>query len=114
MLAIQGNCEKETFCFSEFNIEDIKKDIIKLDKNKASQNSDIPIKIITENLGIFVDFLCTNINSSFKSSSFPSCLKMADVTPLYKRGKKDLGQLVFFQYSQKYLKGVCLHKCLVF
>ena len=89
ILAIQSHCEKETFRFSEVNIEDIKKNILKLDKNKASQNSDIPIKIIKENLGIFADFLCKNINSSFKSSSFPSCLKMADVTPLHKKGKKD-------------------------
>ena len=80
-LAIQSHCEKETFRFLEVNIED---------KNKASQNSDIPIKIIKENLDIFIGFLCTNINSSFKSSSFPSCLKMADVTPLHKKGKKDL------------------------
>ena len=27
ILAIQSNCEKETFCFSDGNIEDIKKDI---------------------------------------------------------------------------------------
>ena len=90
ILAIQSNCEKEAFLFSDVNIEDIKKDILKLDKNKASQHSDIPIKIIKENLDIFADFLCTNINSSFKSSSFPSCLKMADVIPLHKKGKKDL------------------------
>ena len=43
-----------------------------------------------ENLDIFADFLCTNISSSFKSSSFPSCLKMADVTPFHKKGKKNL------------------------
>ena len=90
ILAIQSHCEKETFRFSEVNIEDIKKDILKLNKNKASQHSDIPIKIIKENLDIFADFLCRNINSSFKSSSFPSCLKMADVTPLHKKGRKDL------------------------
>ena len=73
MLAIQSHYEKETFRFSEVNIEDIKKDILQLDKNKASQHSGIPIKIIKENLDIFADFLCTIINSSFKSSSFPSC-----------------------------------------
>ena len=64
--------------------------MLKLNKNKASQHPDIPLKIIKENLDIFADFLCTNINRSFKSSSFPSCLKMADVTPLHKKGKKDL------------------------
>ena len=36
ILVIQSNCEKETFRFSEVNIEDIKKDILRLDKNKAS------------------------------------------------------------------------------
>ena len=49
ILAIHSHCEKETFRFSEGNIEDIRKDILKLDKNKASQHSDIPIKIIKEN-----------------------------------------------------------------
>ena len=90
ILAIQNNCEKKIFRFSEVNIEDIKKDILKLDKNKASQHSDIPIKIVKENLDIFADFLCTNTSSSFRSSPFPSCLKMADLTPLHKKGKKDL------------------------
>ena len=66
ILAIQSNCEKETFRFSEVNMEDVKKDILKLDKNKASQHSNIRIKIVKENLDIFADFLCTNINSSFK------------------------------------------------
>ena len=56
ILGIQSHCEKETFRFSEVNIEDIKKDILKSDKNKASQHSDIPIKIIKENLHIFADF----------------------------------------------------------
>ena len=41
-------------------------------------------------MDILADFLCTNINSSFKSSSFPSCLKMADLTSLPKKDKKDL------------------------
>ena len=29
ILVIQRNCKKETFCFSEFNSEDIKKDKIR-------------------------------------------------------------------------------------
>ena len=53
ILAIQSNCKKETFRFSNVNIEGIKKDILKSDKNKASQHSDSPIKIIKENLDTF-------------------------------------------------------------
>ena len=33
--------------------------------------------------------LCKNVNNSIKSSLFPSCLKTADITPIYKTGKKD-------------------------
>ena len=34
-------------------------------------------------------FLYASINSSIKSSLFPSCLKTVDITPIYKKGKKD-------------------------
>ena len=84
------NCEKETFRFSEVNIEDMKKDILRLHKNNASQHSDTPTRIIKKNFDILAEFLCTNINSSFKQSSFSSCLKIAHVTPLHKKGKKNL------------------------
>ena len=73
------------FRFSEINIEDIEKDKLRLDKNQAPQHSDIPIKNIKENLDIFADFLFTNINSSLKSSSFLSSLKISHVTPLHKK-----------------------------
>ena len=85
ILALHGNCEKETFRFSEVNIEDKKKDILEFDKKKASQHSDIPIKIIKENLDIFANFLCINIKISFKWSLFPFYLKKEDVTPLHKK-----------------------------
>ena len=39
---------------------------------------------------MFSDFLYVSINSSINPSLFPSCLKTADITPIYKKGKKDL------------------------
>ena len=66
----------------------IEKEIHNLKINKASQNSDILIKNMKENDDIFAEFLWKSINSSIKSSTFPSCLKSADVTPLNKKGKK--------------------------
>ena len=33
---------------------------------------------------------CKSINATFKSSMFPNSLKLADVTPLHKKIKKDL------------------------
>ena len=74
------------FFFTQVNSKDKKRTY----KKKASQHSDILIKIIKKNLDTFADFLCTNISNFFKSSLFPSCLKMAYVTALHKECKKDL------------------------
>ena len=58
--------------------------------NKASQSSDIPTKIVIENVDIFGDFICTSYNNTVKSSQFYQNLKLADITPAYKKGKKDM------------------------
>ena len=90
ILAIQNNCKNGIkFAFEEIDLASIEKEIHNLKMNKASQSSDIPTKIIKENVDIFAEFLWKSINSSIKSSTFPSCLKLADVTPFHKKGKKD-------------------------
>ena len=71
------------------SIEQIQKEILILNNKKASQNSDIPTKIIKENSDIFEKVLCSFINDSIKSSTFTSCLKETDVTPIHKKGEKD-------------------------
>ena len=55
-LSIQ--CESKLFCFTEVDAESIKKEILKLNKNKASPVSDIPL--------------------------FPACLKLMDVKCFHK------------------------------
>ena len=76
----------ECFKFTEVDQKDIEKEILKLDVNKASQSSDIPTKIVIENVDIFGDFICTSYNNTVKSSQFYQNLKLADITP----GKKDM------------------------
>ena len=49
----------------------------------------MPTKVIKENSDIFSSFLCISFNSSIKTSKFTRCLKLADITPLYKKGKTD-------------------------
>ena len=77
------------FCFKEVSIEEIQKEILNINNKKASRNSDIPTKIIKENSDIFEKVLCSFINGSIKSFTFPSCLKEADVTPIHEKGEKD-------------------------
>ena len=89
--AIQSKCKiKDSFNFVEVDQQQIEKEILKLDANKASQSSDIPIKIVKENIDVFSDFLSSIFDSSIKLSKFPENLKQADITPAYKKGKKDI------------------------
>ena len=75
IIAIQNKFKSgDVFYFREFEKEEIQKEIHKLNNNKASQHSDVPTKIIKSNSDIFNYFLYVSINSSIKSSLFPSCL----------------------------------------
>ena len=58
------------FCFKVVSIEEIRKEILNLNNKEASQNSDIPTKIIMENSDIFEKVLCSFINDSIKSFTF--------------------------------------------
>ena len=89
ILAIRSKCkDKDNFNFIEFDQQQIEKDILKLDVNKASQSSDIPIKVLKEISDIFINFLWNSFNNSIKLSTFPEIIKHE--TPLYKKGKKDV------------------------
>ena len=72
IIAIQSKCkDKGNFNFSEVDQKQIEKEILKLDVNKASQSSDIPIKVLKGNSDIFSNFLCNSFNNSIKLSTFP-------------------------------------------
>ena len=86
IIAIKEKSKNEKFSFHEVKIE---REIMRLNKNKASQKSDIPIRITKDNVDIFADFLCETVNCTIKTSNFPSCLKLADITPLHKKGRKN-------------------------
>ena len=55
---------------------------------KPSQKSDIPVKIIKENVDIISYFLYHNFNNSLSCASFPTSMKYADVTPIHKKDEK--------------------------
>ena len=76
-----------SFCFKEVSIEEIQAEILNLNNEKEFQNSDT--KIIRENSDIYGKVLCSFINDSIKSFTFPSCLKEIEVIPIHKKGKKD-------------------------
>ena len=80
--------QNKIFHFKEVKIGETKKEILKLDKTKASQNTDITTRIIKENIDI--EFVCASTNSAIKPRNFPSSLKLDDVTPLHNKERKDM------------------------
>ena len=59
-----------------------------LDSSKAIQESDIPVKLIKENSDLFAEIICKYFNESLEKSKFPDCLKLANVTPVFKKGAR--------------------------
>ena len=52
---------------------------------KASQQSDIPTKILKQNSDYIAEYVCGNINQCILKSMFLPDLKLVDVTPVYKK-----------------------------
>ena len=68
--------------------KDIEKEVLNLNVAKVSHDSDIPTKIIKKNSDIFSDILFKEFNKSLEICKFPSCLEIANVTPVYRKGNR--------------------------
>ena len=77
------------FSFSFVTKEIILNELCKLNPKKAYQESDIPVKIIKENLDIVSNFVYNNFNNFLFSSNFPSYLKNATISPIFKQKDRD-------------------------
>ena len=86
-----------------------------LDMKKTCQENNIPVNIIKSHKDIFPYFIHHNFYNSLFSSFFPSELKKADIIPIYRANliSKIFVLLVSFPFSPKFMKGVCLIKCIV-
>ena len=78
-----------SFSFSFVTKKRILNELRKLNPKKACQESDIPVKIIKENLDIVSNFVHKNFNNSLLSSNFPFHLKNATITPIFKKKDRD-------------------------
>ena len=74
------------FSFTTVQHEDILKKIKSSKVSKASQQSDIPTRILIDNSEYFASYFHENISYCLgESLLFPHDLKLADVTPAYKK-----------------------------
>ena len=80
--------DRSNFSFQVIYEKDIRAIIQNMNPNKASQENDIPVKIMKENIDLFSHFFSEKINNSFQTASFPDCLKNAIITAVFKKGDK--------------------------
>ena len=88
--SIKAILEKFNFSFSfkTVSLTAIEKEMKSLNLNKASHSSDIPTNILKQNVYFFSPFILGYVNKSISSSTFPSMLKLADITPVYKKDSR--------------------------
>ena len=60
-----------------------------METSKTCQDTDIPTKIIKDNADIFANVLVSSFNDSIEKSNFPSILKNASITPVFKKGDRN-------------------------
>ena len=79
---------KHSFEFKPVTPAEVSQYISTLDASKASQENDIPTKIIKTNNALFSQFLATNFDICLENGHFPTELKSADITPAHKKDSK--------------------------
>ena len=63
-----------------------------MDTSKACHDSGIPPKIIAETADIFAKYFLLGINNAIMKSEFPLILKLADITPAFKKSKRNFNE----------------------
>ena len=76
------------FSFQEITKSDINQEVLNLDSSKACQESDLPTKIIKANSDIFTEVIHKELNRGLEVDNFLCTLKLANVTPIYKKGNR--------------------------
>ena len=81
---LKEKCKKRNiFYFLHATLEEVFKEIKKVDASKATQETDIPTRTVKENVDIFANFIFQNFNNMTATSIFPVALKLANITPVF-------------------------------
>ena len=76
------------FSFQEITKSEINQEILNLDSSKVCQESDIATKIINAKSDIFTEVIYKELNRGLKVGNLLCTVKLANVTPVYKKGNR--------------------------
>ena len=74
-----------TLNFPKVNESEVRKEILNLSTKKATKNGDIPAKILKKSVNIYIKEITFIINDCLEKGIFPDDLKLADVSPIFKK-----------------------------
>ena len=80
--------KEDNFSFKLVEPMTVENEIYALNKSKACPTNSIPPHIIQENCDIFVPRITSDLNNSIYYGNFPTNLKNADLTPVFKKGDR--------------------------
>ena len=84
----QMKCPLSSFFFGETDPEEINQLISELNEKTAVRKNDIEIKYYKIAKSVISPIISKMINKCISQGSFPNCLKIAQVIPVYKKGSK--------------------------
>ena len=77
------------FLFSHIDKKTVLKILRNLSNNKASPETDFPVRVVKENAEYFAEIICSQFNESINSSKFPLLFKLANITPVFKNESRN-------------------------
>ena len=96
---------RQTFNFRYVSVKEVKKELMNLSSKKATRKGDIPAKILKDSLSLYTKELTTISNNCLKDGLFPNELKLADVSPVFKKNddlnKENYGPVSILSHMSK-------------
>ena len=77
------------FHFLHIGKKTVLKIIRSLSNNKASQETDLPVRVVKENAEYFAEIICSQFNEPINSSKFPLSFKLANITSVFKNESRN-------------------------
>ena len=96
---------RQTFSFCYLSVKEVKKELMNLSSKKMTRKGDIPAKILKDSLSVYTKDRTTIINNCLKDGLYPSELKLADVSPTFKKDDDLNKKLETCQHTLRCVKG---------
>ena len=85
IIRIKEKNESSLFNFTEVNLSEIEKELQNLNPKKSTTFNNVPPKLLKLSGETCAPTLCYLMNKTFQTCIFPEKLKLADITPVFKK-----------------------------